>query len=137
SQPTPMPVSPIMTDAMVEGSQPFELLRRLELLRSFDDITLEALVEGVEPVQAEVLPASWSPSWPRPALVGGRFVRLGDEADAIAEPHNCCAGSVETQRRQALFGALIASLSIPTLIVRGARVLPDTLGTKVHEEVTR
>ncbi|MGH8569230.1 MAG: cyclic nucleotide-binding domain-containing protein, partial [Gammaproteobacteria bacterium] len=51
--PTPMPVSPIMTDATVEGPQPFELLRRLELLRSLDDTTLKALVEGVEPVQLQ------------------------------------------------------------------------------------
>ncbi len=48
-----MPVSPIMTDATVGGPQPFELLRRLELLRSLDDTTLEALVEGVEPVQLQ------------------------------------------------------------------------------------
>ena len=48
-----MQVSPTMTDATVQGPEPFELLRRLELLRSLDDSTLKALMEGVEPVQLQ------------------------------------------------------------------------------------
>ena len=51
--PTPMQVSPTMTDATVQEPQPFELLRRLELLRSLDDSTLKALMEGVEPVELQ------------------------------------------------------------------------------------
>jgi len=42
-----------MTDPTVEGPEPFELLRRLELLRSLDDTTLKALMEGVEPVRLQ------------------------------------------------------------------------------------
>ncbi len=48
-----MQVSPTMTDATVQGPEPFELLRRLELLRSLDDSTLKALIEGVEPVELQ------------------------------------------------------------------------------------
>lgn len=48
-----MPVSHTMTDATAEGPEPFELLRRLELLRSLDDTTLEAVMEGVEPVRLQ------------------------------------------------------------------------------------
>jgi CRP-like cAMP-binding protein len=48
-----MQVSPTISDATVQGPQPFELLRRLELLRSLDDTTLKALMEGVEPVQLQ------------------------------------------------------------------------------------
>jgi len=40
-----------LTGATAEGPEPFELLRHLELLRSLDDTTLEAAMEGVEPVQ--------------------------------------------------------------------------------------
>ncbi|MCI0657920.1 MAG: cyclic nucleotide-binding domain-containing protein, partial [Acidobacteria bacterium] len=53
TRPTPMQVSPTMTDAAVQGPEPFELLRRLELLRSLDDTTLQALMEGVEPVRLQ------------------------------------------------------------------------------------
>jgi hypothetical protein len=48
-----MEVSPTITDAPVQGPEPFELLRRLELLRSLEDSTLTALMEGVEPVQLQ------------------------------------------------------------------------------------
>ncbi len=48
-----MPISHTTTDATIERPEAFELLRRLELLRSLDDTTLEALVEGVEPVQLQ------------------------------------------------------------------------------------
>ncbi len=48
-----MPVSPILSDATVEGPQLFKLLRRLELLRSLDDITLKALAERVELIQLQ------------------------------------------------------------------------------------
>jgi Cyclic nucleotide-binding domain len=48
-----MQVSPTMTDATVQGPEAFELLRRLELLRSLDDSTLKALIEGVEPVELQ------------------------------------------------------------------------------------
>ncbi|MGH6628192.1 MAG: cyclic nucleotide-binding domain-containing protein, partial [Burkholderiales bacterium] len=48
-----MQVSPTMTDATVQGAEPFELLRHLELLRSLDDSTLKALMEGVEPVKLQ------------------------------------------------------------------------------------
>ena len=48
-----MQVSRTMTDATVEEDEPFEFLRRLELLRSLDDTTLNALMDGVEPVQLQ------------------------------------------------------------------------------------
>ena len=48
-----MPITQTTTDATIERPEAFELLRRLELLRPLDDITLEALVEGVEPVQLQ------------------------------------------------------------------------------------
>ncbi len=57
-----------MTDATVEGPGPFELLRRLELLRSLDDTTLKALIEGVEPVRLQE---------------GQVLVRQGDLDDAL------------------------------------------------------
>lgn len=45
-----MPLSRTLT-ATAEGPEPFELLHRLEMLRSLDDTTLEAVMEGVEPVR--------------------------------------------------------------------------------------
>ncbi|MGH8571882.1 MAG: cyclic nucleotide-binding domain-containing protein, partial [Gammaproteobacteria bacterium] len=48
-----MQVSPTMTDATVQGPEPFELLRRLALLRSLDDSILKALMEGAEPVKLQ------------------------------------------------------------------------------------
>ncbi|MGH8603028.1 MAG: cyclic nucleotide-binding domain-containing protein, partial [Gammaproteobacteria bacterium] len=42
-----------MTDATVERPEPFDLLRGLELLRSLDDTTLQAVIEGVEPVRLQ------------------------------------------------------------------------------------
>ncbi len=42
-----------MTDAPAEAPEPFEVFRRLELLRSLDDTTLEAVMEGVEPVRLQ------------------------------------------------------------------------------------
>ena len=48
-----MPISHTTTDATIERPEPFELLRRLELLRSLDDSTLKALMEGVEPVKLQ------------------------------------------------------------------------------------
>ncbi|MFH0343015.1 MAG: cyclic nucleotide-binding domain-containing protein [Chromatiales bacterium] len=48
-----MPVLRTLTGATADGLEPFELFRRLELLRSLDDTTLEALVEDIEPVQLQ------------------------------------------------------------------------------------
>ena len=48
-----MPVSRTLTGATAEAPEPFELFRRLELLRSLDDATLEVVMEGVEPVQLQ------------------------------------------------------------------------------------
>ena len=48
-----MPVSRTLTGATAEAPEPFELLRRLELLRCLDDATLEVLVEGLERVQLQ------------------------------------------------------------------------------------
>lgn len=43
-----MPVSRTLTGATAAAPEPFEILRRLELLRSLDDV-----MEGVEPVQLQ------------------------------------------------------------------------------------
>jgi NTE family protein/lysophospholipid hydrolase len=48
-----MPVSRTVTEASVDGSEPFDLLRGLELLRSLDDTTLRALTEGIEPLRLQ------------------------------------------------------------------------------------
>ncbi|MGH8533150.1 MAG: Crp/Fnr family transcriptional regulator, partial [Gammaproteobacteria bacterium] len=63
-----MPVSRTLTGAPAEGPEPFELLRRLELLRSLDDATLEAVMETVEAVRLQE---------------GQVLVRQGESDDAL------------------------------------------------------
>ncbi|MFH0341263.1 MAG: cyclic nucleotide-binding domain-containing protein [Chromatiales bacterium] len=63
-----MPLSRTLTGTTAEGLEPFELLRRLELLRSLDDATLEAVIEGIEPVRLQE---------------GQVLVRQGESDDAL------------------------------------------------------
>jgi predicted acylesterase/phospholipase RssA/CRP-like cAMP-binding protein len=131
-----MPITQTTTDATIERPEAFELLRRLELLRPLDDITLEALVEGVEPVQLQegqvlVRQGAWDDTLYAVASGGLRAVTLAPSGEEkVIEQYG--PGGVLGEFQLVLGGAWATTVEAksPCLLYRLRRAALDALSDR-------